>query len=148
MSVGTLFFAFLAFTFFIASVLIFLDNDKIIPDKFKRFRDDEFYHIWRNFYGSGLLLMVSAFILLAISFGQKEFNSATALYLILGILVFILGAVIVFIFNKKALNKFDPTFYSRNNLEKKDKMRAEKHKKTNYVKENEERYKNYRKDNE
>ena len=144
MSVGTLFFAFLAFTFFIASVLIFLDNDKIILDKFKRFRDDEFYHVWRNFYGAGLLLMVSSFTLLAISFAQKEFNSSTALYLILGIVVFVLGAIIVFIFNKKALNKFDPTFYSRNNL--KNENKKQKYKKQDYIKENEKRYENYGKE--
>lgn len=149
MSVGTLFFAFLALAFFLASILIFSDNDKIIPDKFKRFRDDEFYDVWRNFYGAGLLLMVSSFILLAICFAQKEFNTSTALYLVFGILVFILGAVLVFIFNKKALNKFDPSFYSRNNLEKEDKKnKKEKKKKINYVKENNERYKKYRKDNE
>ncbi len=143
MSVGTIFFSFLAFAFFIAVILIFSNNDKIIPDTFKKYRDDEFYNVWRNFYGAGLLVMVSSFVLLAICFAQKEFNLTTALYLILGIVMFILGAVIVFVFNKKALNKFDPQFYARNNL-----VREEKKKKKRYIDENNKRYEQFRKDNE
>ncbi len=146
MSVGTIFFSFLAFAFFIAVILIFSNNDKIIPDTFKKYRDDEFYNVWRNFYGAGLLVMVSSFVLLAICFAQKEFNLTTALYLILGIVMFIIGAVIVFVFNKKALNKFDPQFYARNNLVHEEKK--EKKKKKRYIDENNKRYEQFRKDNE
>ncbi len=144
MSVGTLFFAFLALAFFIAVILIFIDSDKIIPDKFKRFRDDDFYNVWRNFYGAGLLVMVSAFVLLAICFSRKNFDTTTLIFLISGILMFVLGCVIVYIFNKKALNKFDPAFYSRNNL---DKQKKNKKISKKFDEENNKRYENYRKDN-
>lgn len=147
MSVGTLFFSFLSIAFLICSILIFLDNDKIIPSSFKRFRDHSFYHVWRNFYAAGLLLMVSSFILLAICFAQKEFNGTTGLYLGLGIAIFLISVAIIFYFNKKALHTFDPAFYSRNNLVKEDKEKRKIKDKNKYNEENNKRYEEYRKDN-
>jgi len=102
---------FFAFVFGIYAILLFADNDKIIPDTFKRNRDNEFYHPWRLLAGAGFLVVCSGMILFALS--EYTDGPASTYWLLrgLGVLMWIIGFTIVFFFNRKAIRMFQPGFY-------------------------------------
>lgn len=114
---------FFAFVALIYSLLLFSDNDRIIPDSFKKNRNHSFYDVWRSFTASFWLFIAAGFVLL--TFADNNFNKDNTApyftYLSIGIVSLVIGFVAMYFLNKKALHLFDPNFYVRNNLVKKTK---------------------------
>ena len=118
---------FFAIVFGLYAILLFTNNQKIIPDNFKRHSDNPFYESWRMLAGAGFLVVCAGNIL----FTMSEYQTVASNYWILralGIGMWVIGFAIVFFINKKALRLFNPAFYKDYDeyLEQKKRLKEKK----------------------
>jgi hypothetical protein len=101
---------FFTIVFGLYALLLFAKSDKILPDSFKKNMGHPYFDTWRLFAGAGYLVIASGCALWALSENQQTLALGWTLRGV-GILMWALGLVIVFFFNRKDIRLFNPGFY-------------------------------------
>jgi len=114
--------------FAIYALLLFGNSNKVLTESFKRNKNHPYFDTWRLFAGAGYLTIAAGCALWAMGEVQETLQGVWALRG-LGALMWIIGLVIVFIFNKRAILMFQPAFYKEHDEIMKRKREARENKK-------------------